>query len=214
MRSLLWVHSLICIYHLHSYCDIYSIMLYWTVYSERPLMAGFEIGESCWEVARESHLGWIHNTPSEGFMRDSQIWIQSFALIPHPVARWAQNYTIIQVVLPLMTFYWSGMQRNDVYKWDVFVMSWRFHNHTWQPTLSPNSPRLMFLFVDCATANKVYLILSYLTMSWPPAQDIRDTVNLPRGFDQSAMLTSYLECDYLNKNPLCSDLYIVSQFLS
>ena len=35
------------------------------------------------------------------------------------------------------------------------------HNH-----LSPNSPRLMFLFVDCATVNKVYLILSYLTPSW------------------------------------------------
>ena len=29
------------------------------------------------------------------------------------------------------------------------------------------------------------------TTSRPPAQDIRDTVNPPRGFDQSAMLTSY-----------------------
>ena len=27
--------------------------------------------------------------------------------------------------------------------------------------------------------------------SRPPARDIRDTVNPPRGFDQSAMLTSY-----------------------
>ena len=27
--------------------------------------------------------------------------------------------------------------------------------------------------------------------SQPPARDIRDTVNPPRGFDQSAMLTSY-----------------------
>ena len=34
-----------------------------------------------------------------------------------------------------------------------------FHPH--HHHLSPNSPRLMFLFVDCATVNKVYLILSY-----------------------------------------------------
>ena len=33
------------------------------------------------------------------------------------------------------------------------------HNHH----LSPNSPRLMFLFVKCATVNKVYLISSILT---------------------------------------------------
>ena len=35
-----------------------------------------------------------------------------------------------------------------------------FHPHN--NHLSPNSPRLMFLFVKCATVNKVYLILSYL----------------------------------------------------
>ena len=35
------------------------------------------------------------------------------------------------------------------------------HNHH----LSPNSPRLMLLFVDCATVNKVCLILSYLIVS-------------------------------------------------
>ena len=34
------------------------------------------------------------------------------------------------------------------------------HNHH----LSPNSPRLMFLYVKCATVNKVYLILSYLIL--------------------------------------------------
>ena len=33
-----------------------------------------------------------------------------------------------------------------------------FHPHN--NHLSPNSPRLMFLFVKCATVNKVYLILS------------------------------------------------------
>ena len=32
--------------------------------------------------------------------------------------------------------------------------------------------------------------------SRPPARDIRDTVNPPRGFDQSAMLTSYRVWDY------------------
>ena len=35
--------------------------------------------------------------------------------------------------------------------------------------------------------------------SWPPARDIRDTVNPPRGFDQSAMLTSYRVWDYTFK---------------
>ena len=32
--------------------------------------------------------------------------------------------------------------------------------------------------------------------SRPPVRDIRDTVNPPRGFDQSAMLTSYRVWDY------------------
>ena len=35
--------------------------------------------------------------------------------------------------------------------------------------------------------------------SRPPARDIRDTVNPPRGFDQSAMLTSYRVWDYTFK---------------
>ena len=35
--------------------------------------------------------------------------------------------------------------------------------------------------------------------SRPPARDIRDTVNPPRGFDQSAMLTSYRVWDYQTK---------------
>ena len=33
--------------------------------------------------------------------------------------------------------------------------------------------------------------------SQPPARDIQDTVNPPRGFDQSAMLTSYRVWDYI-----------------
>ena len=33
--------------------------------------------------------------------------------------------------------------------------------------------------------------------SRPPARDIRDTVNPPKGFDQSAMLTSYRVWDYV-----------------
>ena len=36
------------------------------------------------------------------------------------------------------------------------------HNH-----LSPNSPRLMFLFIYCATVNKVYLVKSCLISSRP-----------------------------------------------
>ena len=40
---------------------------------------------------------------------------------------------IIQFVFPLAMFYWSGAQRSDVYKRDVFVTSLRIHNHAWQP---------------------------------------------------------------------------------
>ena len=41
----------------------------------------------------------------------------------------SKNYVIrIQFVFPLTTFCRSGAQRSDVYKRDVFVTSWRFHN--------------------------------------------------------------------------------------
>ena len=39
---------------------------------------------------------------------------------------------IIQFVLPLTTFYRSGVQRSNVYKRDA-VTSWRSHNRAWQP---------------------------------------------------------------------------------
>ena len=46
----------------------------------------------------------------------------------------SKNYAIIiQFVAPLTTFCWTGAQRSDVYKRDVFVTSWRFHNRAWQP---------------------------------------------------------------------------------
>ena len=46
----------------------------------------------------------------------------------------SKNYAIIiQSVLPLRTFYRSGAQKSNVYKRDVFVTSWRFHNRAWQP---------------------------------------------------------------------------------
>ena len=46
----------------------------------------------------------------------------------------SKNYAIIiQFVLPLTTFYRSGAQRSDVYKRDMFVTLWRFHNRAWQP---------------------------------------------------------------------------------
>ena len=40
---------------------------------------------------------------------------------------------IIQFVLLLTAFYRLGAQKSNVYKRDVFVMSWRFHNRAWQP---------------------------------------------------------------------------------
>ena len=42
------------------------------------------------------------------------------------------------------------------------LSSFHPHNHH----LSPNCPKLMFLFVDCATVNNVYLILSYFILSY------------------------------------------------
>ena len=40
---------------------------------------------------------------------------------------------IIHSVPPLTTFYRSGVQRSDVYKWDAFVTAWGFYNRRWQP---------------------------------------------------------------------------------
>ena len=39
---------------------------------------------------------------------------------------------IIKFVFPLTTFYPSGAQKSNVYKRDVFVTQWRFHNRAWQ----------------------------------------------------------------------------------
>ena len=36
-------------------------------------------------------------------------------------------------MLPLTTFYRPRAQKSNVYKRDVFVTSWRFHNPAWQP---------------------------------------------------------------------------------
>ena len=57
-----------------------------------------------------------------------------------------------------MYFSWFSFSSASVY----FHL---FHPHNHH--LSPNSPRLMLLFVKCATVNKVYLILSYL-IKWKP----------------------------------------------
>ena len=46
----------------------------------------------------------------------------------------SKNYAIIiQFVIPLTKIYRSGAQRNNVYKRDAFVTSWRSHNRAWQP---------------------------------------------------------------------------------
>ena len=46
----------------------------------------------------------------------------------------SKNYAIIiQFVLPLTTLCRSWAQKNNVYKQDAFVTSWRFHNRAWQP---------------------------------------------------------------------------------
>ena len=65
--------------------------------------------------------------------------------------------------------------------------------HPYNHHLSPNSPRLMFLFVDCATVNRVYLIyliLSYLKgvvmlfLSW-----FKPSIFLSSCMDSSATIT-------------------------
>ena len=55
--------------------------------------------------------------------------------------------------------------------------------------------------------------------SRPPAQDIQDTVNPPRGFDQSAMLTSYRVWDYTLAPvpvviPSSDEIYVTSVVIS
>ena len=69
--------------------------------------------------------------------RDSPIWIQPLGVfrINHtPGSQMSKNCAIIILfVVPLTTFYWSRAQRSEVYKRDVFVTSWRFHNRAWQP---------------------------------------------------------------------------------
>ena len=80
----------------------------------------------------------------------------------------SKNYAIIiQFVLPLTKFYPSGAQRKNVYKRDAFVTLWRSHNRAWQLR---RQDRL---------------------------SETSGTLNPPRGFDQSAMLTSYRVWDYL-----------------
>ena len=53
----------------------------------------------------------------------------------------SKNYAIlIRFVLPLTTFYLSGAQKSNVYKRDLFVTSWRFHNRAWQPQRHDHLP--------------------------------------------------------------------------
>ena len=73
-----------------------------------------------------------------------------------------------------------------------------FHSHNHH--LSPNSPRLMFLFVKCATVNKVYLILSYLSLSY---LNIYRVINVPPAlwpkrllFNGNAMNTLNVFCKH------------------
>ena len=93
------------------------------------------MGESRWKVAWEScevfSLSRILATPR---VQDSPIWIHT------PGSQMSKNYAIIiQFVLPL-TFYPSGAQKSNVYKRDVFVTSWQFHIHTWQPQCQDHLP--------------------------------------------------------------------------
>ena len=69
----------------------------------------------------------------------------------------SKNYAIIiQFVLPLTMFYWSGAQKSNVYKRDVFVTSWRFHNHAWQPQL-PEISRTLWIHRGALTNQRCSL---------------------------------------------------------
>ena len=104
------------------------------LYSERPRGAGFRSVNPterwCENPAKALARAGFSQHLECGIHRSESSPEGSFALIPHPVARWAKT---TQFVLPLTTMYRSGAQKSNIYKRDVFVTSWRFHNRAWQP---------------------------------------------------------------------------------
>ena len=85
----------------------------------------------------------------------------------------------------------------------VYISS-SFHPHNRH--LSHNSPRLIFLFVDCATVNKFYPILSYLgSYHWgnekklPPSRWHRRGRSLQEVFANAHFLVTIDLCKIYNK---------------
>ena len=154
-------------------------------------------------MVREGHEGFspsgILATPR---VRDSPIWIQPrgvFRINPTPGSYMSKNYAvIIQFGFPLTTFY-RPLERR----------------------------KAMFTNGTCLCRRADSTIAHGNHNVWPPVRDIRDIENPSRGFDQSAMLTSYrvwgkseinTKC-YLNRNDVnhpchADDLVLYSQTAS
>ena len=93
--------------------------------------------EYFWLSPLKQHYYSLYRILATPWVQDSPIWIQPrgvFRINPTPGSWMSKNYTIIsQFVIALMAFYRSGVQKSDVNKRVVFVMSWRSHNYAWQP---------------------------------------------------------------------------------
>ena len=141
-------------------------------YSERPLGAGFRSVNPaerwCENPARAlARAGFLQHLEC-GIYRSESSPEGSFALIPHPVARWAKKLC----------------RNNPICASTDNVLS----------TTSAEK-RCLQTGRFCDVVEIPQSCMATAT-SRPPAWDIRDTVNPPRGFDQSAMLTSYRVWDY------------------
>ena len=138
----------------------------WWFYSERPRGAGFRSVNPAerWREnpARALARAGFSQHLECGIHRSESSPEGSFALIPRPVARWAKL-----------------RHNNPFYASTDDVLS-----------IGSAQKRCLQMGRVCDVMEILQSRLATAT-SRPPARDIRDTVNPPRGFDQSAMLTSY-----------------------
>ena len=140
------------------------------LYSERPRGAGFRSVNPAerWREIRARALaraGFSQHLEC-GIHRSESSPEGSFALIPHPVAWWAKL-----------------RHNNPICASTDDVLS-----------IGSAEKQCLQMGRVCDAVEIPHSRIATST-SRPPARDIRDTVNPPRGFDQSAMLTSYLLWD-------------------
>ena len=111
--------------------------------------------------------------------------------------------------LGINTYIWVYFSCFSFSSASVYFHLFHPHNHH----LSPNSPRLMFLFVKCATVNKVYLILSYLRSLIPLDLNIMlgpDIINMRAIVDnyEHYMNCCHYTASMISMENLCNDTRI------